>query len=107
MALQSFKVIVAVIAVAFTLFFLGVVVPPLIRQPDIIGAFGAGFVNPYASGYAMDTIGCWCILATWVFYEARTTNIKHGWIAVLLGIVPGVATGLGFYLLLRLRHKVQ
>lgn len=107
MSQQSFKVIVAAIAVAFTLFFLVVVVPPLIRQPDIIGAFRAGFVNPYASGYAMDAICCWAILAAWVFYEARTTKIKYGWIAVLLGIAPGVATGFGFYVLLRLRHKVQ
>lgn len=107
MTQQSFKVIVMAIGVVFTLFFFGVVVPPLIRHPDIVGAFGAGFVNPYASGYAMDAICCWAILAAWVFYEARTTKIKYGWIAVLLGIAPGVAVGLCFYLLLRLRYKVQ
>jgi hypothetical protein len=42
------------------------------------------------------------VLTTWVVYEAKTRPVKHGWIAPLLGLVPGVATGFAVYLLLRL-----
>lgn len=102
-----FKFIVGAIGLGFALFFLGTVVPPLVRHPDIVGAFGAGFVNPYASGYAMDAIACWGILTAWVLHEARTTDIRYGWVAILLGIAPGVATGFGFYLLLRMRYRAH
>ncbi|HNM03492.1 MAG TPA: DUF2834 domain-containing protein, partial [Leptospiraceae bacterium] len=66
----------------------------------------AGFVNPFAAGYSMDTIFCWLILAIWVAYEARVRQIRYGWVCVLLGIVPGVATGFAFYLLIRM-HRVN
>ncbi|PPE73519.1 hypothetical protein C3942_11985 [Solimonas fluminis] len=88
-------------AVAFNL----VVMPALLRDGDILGGFAAGFVNPYASGYALDAILCWCVLASWVAWERSTLGIRHGWIALLLGIAPGVATGFAFYLLLRLRQQ--
>jgi len=99
-----FRVLRPAIATLFTLAFALVVVPPLLQSGDVPGAFAAGFVNPYAAGYAMDTIGCWCVLAVWVVHEARAKGIRHGWIALLLGLVPGVATGLAVYLLLRTRQ---
>lgn len=88
-------------AVAFNL----IVMPALLRDGDILGGFAAGFVNPYASGYALDAILCWCVLASWVAYEKTTLGIRHGWIALVLGVAPGVATGFAFYLLLRLRQQ--
>lgn len=88
----------------FLLIFCTVVIPPLIAQPDIFGAFAAGFVNPYASGYSTDVLACWVILTAWVMYEAKTLHIRHGWICVALGIIPGVAVGLALYLLLRMRQ---
>jgi len=77
------------------------VVPSLVANLDVVGAFAAGFVNPYASGYSTDVIVCWGILAAWVAYEARAYSVKHGWICLVLGVVPGVAVGLALYLLVR------
>lgn len=69
------------------------------EDPDIIGAFAGGFVNPYASGYSTDVLCCWVILLLWVIYEYP--RIKHGWICLLLGLVPGVAFGFALYLIMR------
>ena len=99
-----FKTIIIAAAAAFLLIFAMVVIPPLMAEPDIVGAFAAGFVNPYASGYSADVLACWVILAAWIAYEARVLNIRHGWICALLGIIPGVAVGLALYLLLRMRQ---
>lgn len=101
---STFTAVLYAAAALFTAIFAVVVVPPLIAEPDIIGAFAAGFVNPYASGYSSDVIICWVILAAWVAYEARTLGVKHGWICLLLGLVPGVAVGFALYLLLRRRQ---
>lgn len=83
----------------FTLIFSIVVVPPLIENPDVIGALAAGFVNPYASGYSTDVFCCWFILFIWVVYELP--RVKYGWICLILGLVPGVALGFALYLYLR------
>ncbi len=99
-----FKGVIIATALLFTLFFCAVVMPPLIANPDIVGALGAGFVNPYAAGYSADAIACWFILAAWIWYEARTLSIRHGWICVLLGFFPGIAVGFAVYLLLRMRQ---
>ena len=99
-----FKITVIAAAAVFLLIFTILVIPPLIAEPDIVGAFAAGFVNPYASGYSSDVLACWVILAAWIAYEAKTLNIRHGWICALLGIIPGVAVGLALYLLLRMRQ---
>lgn len=88
----------------FTGFFLVVVVPPLLAEPDVIGAFAAGFVNPYSSGYSTDVIVCWCILALWIVHEARVHGVQYGWVCLLLGLVPGVAVGFAAYLLIRGRQ---
>lgn len=98
---HRFRVVVSMLGLAFAAFFCVVVVPPLLRSMDPWAALAAGFVNPYASGYAADTITCWLVLATWVAYEAKARKVRHGWIALVLGLAPGVATGLAFYLLLR------
>lgn len=96
-----FRRSVIAIAVLFTIVFLVVVIPPLIENPDIVGAFAAGFVNPYSSGYSSDVIACWAILALWIMFEAKSLSIRHGWVCLVLGIAPGVAVGFALYLLLR------
>ena len=63
---RIFKASLGLIAIVFTIIFCMVVVPPLIENPDVIGAFAGGFVNPYASGYATDVFCCWAILLIWV-----------------------------------------
>jgi len=102
MTTKTFRLLLVFWAALFALLFVVVVIPPLIGDPDLLGAITAGFVNPYATGYSLDTIMCWVVLTTWVIYEAKTRPVKHGWIAPLLGLVPGVATGFAVYLLLRL-----
>lgn len=97
-----FKISLIFIAILFTAKFAIVVIPPLLENPDILGAFGAGFVNPYASGYSSDVFCCWAILFVWVLYEYP--KVKYGWVCLLLGVVPGVAVGLALYLILRLRY---
>ncbi|WP_372765348.1 DUF2834 domain-containing protein [Litorivivens sp.] len=104
MSESLFKSLMWLLALGFAAAFTILCVPPLIENPDILGAAMAGFVNPYASGYAIDAIMCWWVLAFWVIYEAKTTGIKHGWVAVMLGVVPGVATGFAAYLLIRMNQ---
>lgn len=99
-----FKLVIIAAAVVFTLLFTIWIIPPLIADPDVIGAFAAGFVNPYSSGYSADVLACWVILAAWIAYEAKALGIRHGWICALLGIIPGVAVGFALYLLLRLKQ---
>lgn len=99
-----FRTTIIATAAVFTALFVYWCIPPMIENPDLIGAFAAGFVNPYASGYAADTLACWVILTAWIAYEARTRGVRHGWIFALLGIIPGVAVGFAGYLLLRMRQ---
>jgi hypothetical protein len=95
---------VAIIDLGFSLIFFIVVVPPLIANPDIIAAFTVGFVNPYSSGCSADVIACWLILTIWIIYEAKSRQIKYGWICVVLGLFPGVAVGFALYLIIRFRQ---
>ncbi len=99
-----FKRLIIAVAALFIVFFCITVIPALIQDPDVIGAFAAGFVNPYASGYSTDVILCWVVLAIWVVFERKQYSIKHGWVSLLLDIVPGVVVGLALYLWLRQRH---
>ena len=101
---RQFHTVAVLVAAGFTVLFAVVVVPLLVAEPDIIGAFAAGFVNPYASGYSADVIACWLILALWVLFEARTKGVRHGWLCLLVGIVPGVAVGFAAYLVIRSRQ---
>lgn len=105
MSTQAFRLSLIVLAALFTGAFVVICIPPFLANPDILGAFGAGFVNPYASGYALDIFFTWGVLAAWVLYEARARGVRHGWIALVLGVVPGVAVGLAVYLLLRLGQE--
>ena len=105
MSTSLFRALVIIIGSFFTLAFFVIVVPPFLRNPDVIGAFAAGFVNPVAAGYSLDTISCWCLLAVWVLFEAKEKGIRFGWVALILGVVPGVATGLSVYLLIRLKQQ--
>jgi hypothetical protein len=101
---KQFRASIIAVALGFTVLFCVIVVPPLIADPDILGAFAAGFVNPYSSGYSADVIACWLILAAWVAYEAKSKGVKHGWLCLLVGVFPGVAVGFAAYLLLRSRQ---
>ena len=102
---NTFRFLLILVAVGFAGTLATLCVPPLIEHPDLAGAIAAGFANPYASGYALDAIGCWFVLAIWVVYEAKVRRMRHGWIALALGVVPGVTTGFAVYLLLRLKQK--
>lgn len=98
-----YKSLLIILGLSFAVIFTALCVPPLLKDFDIVAGALAGFVNPFSSGYAMDAIMCWNVLAVWVWYEAKTLQIKHGWICLVVGAVPGVATGFALYLLLR--HK--
>jgi hypothetical protein len=104
MSEHMFKTLVGLVALAFTVIFAVIVMPALIADGDPVAGALAGFVNPYASGYAWDTILCWVILTIWIVYERRALGVPKGWICILLGLVPGVAVGFGVYLILRTRH---
>ena len=104
MSEKLFQTTIITAAALFLLIFIIIVIPPLVAEPDIVGAFAAGFVNPYASGYSSDVLACWVILTAWIAYEAKVLKIRHGWICVLLAITPGVAVGFALYLLTRLRQ---
>ena len=96
---KTFTIIVGIVAGIFTVLFCLLVLPPLIEQPDIIGAFGAGFVNPYASAYSADVLCCFAVLLVWIIYESP--KVKYGWICLFLSLVPGVAVGFAVYLIMR------
>ena len=104
MSSKVFQYSIFLVALSFAVFFSVSVVPALVKDFDLIGAFAAGFVNPYSSGYSVDVIACWLILLIWVLYEKSSLKIKYGWVCVLLGIIPGVAVGFAAYLMLRLRQ---
>ena len=101
---RLFKATIVAAAAVFGVLFALWCIPPMIANPDLIGAFAAGFVNPYASGYAADTLACWVILTAWIAFEAKTKGVRHGWVCVVLGVVPGLAVGFAGYLLLRERR---
>ena len=102
---KFFSALMIVFGGGFALAFAVIVVPPLMASGDIFGAFRAGFVNPYSTGYSLDAIFCALILAAWILYERATTDVRHGWVAIPLCVAPGVATAFAVYLLLRLRSN--
>jgi len=101
MSENQFRAAIVIIAAGFTVLFCWLVVPALLQDGNLLGAFAAGFVNPYASGYSADAVACWLVLAAWVAFEARSKQVKHGWICLLVGVVPGVVVGFACYLLVR------
>jgi len=104
MSKSIFESLVTVLGAVFAVAFCIVVVPALIESGDIIGAFAAGFVNPFSSGYSLDVIICAFILFVWIIHERKALGIRHGWIAIPLSFVPGVATAFAFYLVIRSRQ---
>lgn len=96
-----FKGLVGFLGAAFTLAFCTIVMPAFLESPNIIDAFAAGFVNPFSTGYSIDAILCAAILIVWITYEKSALHVRHGWIAVPLCAVPGVATAFAVYLLIR------
>lgn len=74
-----FKGTILSLGLGFAVAFGIIVLPAFFKNPDIFGSFAAGFVNPFAAGYSMDTIFCWLILAIWVAYEAKVRQIRYGW----------------------------
>ncbi|MGD1935374.1 MAG: DUF2834 domain-containing protein [Candidatus Phaeomarinobacter sp.] len=105
MSKTAFEILCLLVAAAFTVFFVIVVLPPALESGDIVGAFAAGFVNPYASGYSLDTILCGMILIIWIIYDRSSLGVRHGLWVIPLIFVPGVATAFGIYLVLRLRQR--
>ncbi|EDY85954.1 conserved hypothetical protein [gamma proteobacterium HTCC5015] len=101
---RIYQALIALLGLGFATVFAVLVIPPLIELGDPIAAAAGGFVNPFASGYSTDVIMCWCVLSVWVVYEAKAVGVRHGWVALALGVVPGVATGFAVYLLLRHRQ---
>lgn len=104
MSKSVFEGLVAGLGVAFAIAFCIIVVPPLLESGDVIGAFAAGFVNPFSTGYSLDVFLCAAILFVWIIYERSAQGIKHGWIAIPLSFAPGVATGFAAYLIIRSRQ---
>lgn len=95
------------LALGFAVAFCAIALPTALQETDPLRFVTAAYVNPYSSGYATDTLMCWCVLAIWIIHEVRTLGVRHGWVALLLGVVPGVATGFAAYLLIRSRQQVR
>ena len=104
MCRNVFERLMIFLGLLFLATFLVIVVPPMYQSKDVFGAFAAGFVNPYSTGYSIDAIICGVILIAWVIYERRALNIGYGWIVVPLSLVPGVATAFAFPLVIRSRQ---
>lgn len=107
MTSKTFSIVTASLGALFALAFSVTVVPPLIKSGDIFDAFAAGFVNAYSTGYALDAKFWAFILSAWILSEMQTRHVRHGWIAIPLCVVPGVATAFAVNLLLRLRSNPQ
>ena len=101
---RIFEAVCALAAISFTVAFCAVVVPPLLDSGDVFGALAAGFVNPYASGYSLDVFFSAFVLIAWIIYERAALKIRHGWIAIPICFVPGVAPALATYLIIRGRQ---
>ena len=81
-----------------------VVLPTFVSDGlDVVRAFDQAFINPYATGFAIDAFSTYAILIAWVVYEARYRDVRQGWVAVALGLLLSVALGLALYLLIRNR----
>lgn len=105
---KVFQLALWALALLFTAIFIIVVGPPLADDGwNVVWAFGQGFVNSYSSGYAYDIFVSYAVLAVWVIHEATAKGVKHGWIALVLGVIPGVAVGLAAYLLIRAKQVSQ
>ena len=107
MTKAQFETGALLIGAAFAVAFGVIVAPALMQTGDVPGAFAAGFVNPFSSGYALDAILCGLMLIVWMLYERAAFAIRHGWIVVPLCFLPGVATAFAVYLVMRSRQLGQ
>jgi hypothetical protein len=105
MSTAAFRLLLVALAAALAVAVVVLVVPPFLRDPDPLAVVAAAFVNPYAAAFSLDAVLCWLVLAVWVAYEAKVRGVRRGWVALVLGLVPGVAAGFAAYLLLRLRQE--
>jgi hypothetical protein len=71
---------------------------------SLVAVLDGSFANPYASGVAVDLLFTYAVLAAWVIYEYQFRDVRHGWVALVLGLLVGVAVGLVTYLLIRHRE---
>lgn len=94
----------AILGLGFAAYFFITFVPLLAENPSVVHAFKAGYANPYSSGFSTDVITCWFVLAAWVIYERFEKGINYGWVVLLVGLVPGVATAFALYLYLRMKQ---
>lgn len=102
---RIFKVGLIALAAVFTVLFVAIIPPALIDDDlDFWGGAVETFANPYASGVSVDVLMSYGVLALWVAYEAIARKVRRGWIALLLGLVPGLTVGLAAYLLIRMRQ---
>lgn len=106
MSLRTRNALLMLVAAGFTVTFVAIPGVALVTDydGDVIRALGDGFVNPMSSGYALDTILCWVALAIWVYDERARRGVRGGWVALLLGLFPGVVVGLVAYLVMRDRQ---
>ena len=70
---------------------------------NVFTAFEKSFVNPYAAAVSVDALFTYALLAAWVIYESQHREVRHGWLALVLGLI-GITVGLAFYLLVRHRE---
>ena len=89
-------VFVAVFSVAVAPTFFG-------DQLNVVTAAEGMFANAYATWASIDAIFTWLVLAVWIVYENEYRGVRHGWIALVVGLI-WVAVGLAIYLLVRHRE---
>ena len=100
-----FDWILAALGVVFTVVSLAVIFPQFAEDNlNIIAMADGAFANPYAAGASIDVIFTYLVLAAWVIYEFQYRGVQHGWLALVVGLVIGVAAGLVVYLLVRHRE---
>ena len=101
---RVFRAGLIALAALFTVLFV-VIIGPEVRDGLGLGEVGDDmFANSSASGVSTDVLLTYAVLALWVVYEAATKKVRRGWIALVLGAVPGVTVGLAAYLLIRMRQ---
>ncbi len=103
MTQRSFKAGLIALAALFTVLFV-VILAPAVGDLTLGKAIDDMFASPAASGVSTDVLLTYAVLALWVVYEAIAKNVRRGWIALVLGAVPGVTVGLAVYLMIRMRQ---
>lgn len=97
-----FRPLLVGLAALFTILFVVVVGSGLVDNGwDVVAGALDGFVNPFAAGYSTDVLVSWAVLAVSVIRDRSVMGVRRGWVALVLGVVPGVAVGLATYLLVR------